>query len=157
MSEWICPICQHEVMADERPQPITWTDSHICRFSRKTTARQLPIVHLGLVEYFWDERLNEYRNINDPHDVVKWDVGRRKRMEDVAKEMADWFKGTDDALFQDEDGHIDKSITYTGEELGSMAGDHLSGEVGGFYFYELTAAERIEVKKMAFDEEIYVC
>ena len=32
MKEWICPTCGHEVLADERPSPIKWTDGHRCVF-----------------------------------------------------------------------------------------------------------------------------
>ena len=32
MAEWICPSCQHEVLAKGRPDPIHWTDGHVCRF-----------------------------------------------------------------------------------------------------------------------------
>ena len=29
---WICSKCGHEVLAPERPQPIHWTDGHVCGF-----------------------------------------------------------------------------------------------------------------------------
>jgi hypothetical protein len=29
---WICRKCGHEVLANERPQSIKWTDGHICIF-----------------------------------------------------------------------------------------------------------------------------
>jgi hypothetical protein len=29
---WICPKCEHFVMAQERPVPISWDDGHTCRF-----------------------------------------------------------------------------------------------------------------------------
>ena len=32
MEDWICGKCGHEVMAAEKPQPIKWTDGHICYF-----------------------------------------------------------------------------------------------------------------------------
>ncbi len=154
MSEWICPKCQHEVVADERPQPIKWTDGHRCTFRKFEPAQALPIVKLGSVEYFHDERLKEYRNVNDPHDVVKIDNTRRGKMIDVAKEMVDWFRSTDVELFMDEYGDDCPSMTYTGEELASLAGDYLSSE--GMKFYgSLTTAERKEVQELAFDEDIY--
>jgi len=31
-SLWVCPKCGHEVIARERPQPIKWTDGHVCYF-----------------------------------------------------------------------------------------------------------------------------
>ncbi len=29
---WVCGRCGHEVMAVEKPQPIRWTDGHVCYF-----------------------------------------------------------------------------------------------------------------------------
>lgn len=29
--DWLCK-CGHEVVAREKPQPIKWTDGHICTF-----------------------------------------------------------------------------------------------------------------------------
>lgn len=33
MSEWKCGKCGHEVLAAERPEPIRWTDGHVCHFA----------------------------------------------------------------------------------------------------------------------------
>jgi hypothetical protein len=30
--DWECSKCGHEVMAVDRPEPIRWTDGHVCRF-----------------------------------------------------------------------------------------------------------------------------
>jgi hypothetical protein len=35
MKLWVCGHCGHEVLASERPQPIHWTDGHICYFYEK--------------------------------------------------------------------------------------------------------------------------
>lgn len=32
MKNWICMSCGHEVLSDEKPQPIHWTDGHVCYF-----------------------------------------------------------------------------------------------------------------------------
>jgi len=32
MKEWECVKCGHVVLADERPEPIRWTDGHVCYF-----------------------------------------------------------------------------------------------------------------------------
>lgn len=32
MKLWICSKCGHEVYAKEKPQPIKWTDGHVCYF-----------------------------------------------------------------------------------------------------------------------------
>ena len=32
MKSYICKYCGHEVIAEEKPQPMRWTDGHICRF-----------------------------------------------------------------------------------------------------------------------------
>lgn len=32
MREWACSDCGHLVIASDRPQPIRWTDGHICHF-----------------------------------------------------------------------------------------------------------------------------
>lgn len=29
---WVCPKCGHEVYAQARPEPIRWTDGHVCHF-----------------------------------------------------------------------------------------------------------------------------
>lgn len=29
---WHCPKCGHEVVTVERPEPIRWTDGHVCYF-----------------------------------------------------------------------------------------------------------------------------
>lgn len=29
---WVCRKCGHEVHAKDRPQPIRWTDGHVCYF-----------------------------------------------------------------------------------------------------------------------------
>jgi hypothetical protein len=31
-SYWFCPDCWHDVLAIERPEPIHWTNGHVCRF-----------------------------------------------------------------------------------------------------------------------------
>lgn len=30
---YICIKCRHEVLAMEKPQPIKWTDGHVCYFT----------------------------------------------------------------------------------------------------------------------------
>jgi ribosomal protein L24E len=32
---WICPKCEHEVLANDRPTSIKWTDGHVCHFVEK--------------------------------------------------------------------------------------------------------------------------
>ena len=32
---WECRKCGHEVVAEQKPQPIRWTDGHVCYFSEK--------------------------------------------------------------------------------------------------------------------------
>jgi hypothetical protein len=32
MRDWECPKCGHEVLAYEKPQPIKWSDGHVCYF-----------------------------------------------------------------------------------------------------------------------------
>jgi len=34
MKDWFCedPECRHEVVAENRPSDIRWTDGHVCRF-----------------------------------------------------------------------------------------------------------------------------
>lgn len=32
MKNWICGRCGQEVFSKERPDPIRWTDGHVCRF-----------------------------------------------------------------------------------------------------------------------------
>jgi len=32
MNLWICKKCGHEVLSETRPNPIKWTDGHICYF-----------------------------------------------------------------------------------------------------------------------------
>ncbi len=34
MKEWICK-CGHIVLAVERPEPIRWSDGHVCKFVEK--------------------------------------------------------------------------------------------------------------------------
>ncbi|MHA2217190.1 MAG: hypothetical protein ACXADW_13565 [Candidatus Hodarchaeales archaeon] len=41
MKEWYCPKCGHEVLASEKPQPIHWTDGHVCYF--KIDERYTPL------------------------------------------------------------------------------------------------------------------
>ena len=33
MKDWICRKCGHEVVANEKPRPIKWTDGHVCYFT----------------------------------------------------------------------------------------------------------------------------
>ena len=35
MKDWICKYCGHEVIAKEKPQPMRWTDGHICHFIKE--------------------------------------------------------------------------------------------------------------------------
>jgi len=30
MRDWVCRFCGHEVVVSEKPQPINWTDGHVC-------------------------------------------------------------------------------------------------------------------------------
>jgi hypothetical protein len=39
MKEWYCPKCGHEVIASEKPQPIRWTDGHVCYFIEREEVR----------------------------------------------------------------------------------------------------------------------
>jgi hypothetical protein len=32
---WICKDCEHIVVAEDKPQPINWTDGHTCHFIKK--------------------------------------------------------------------------------------------------------------------------
>jgi hypothetical protein len=33
MKDWYCGECGQEVLAKEKPQPIKWTDGHVCSFT----------------------------------------------------------------------------------------------------------------------------
>ncbi len=32
MKAWICRECEHEVYSNTKPDPIKWTDGHVCCF-----------------------------------------------------------------------------------------------------------------------------
>ena len=32
---WICSICKHEVLSTEKPDPIKWSDGHVCNFEEE--------------------------------------------------------------------------------------------------------------------------
>ena len=34
---WTCPKCGHLVLDQEQPQPIKWTDGHVCHFRLEET------------------------------------------------------------------------------------------------------------------------
>ena len=33
--EWICAKCGQEVTAKDRPEPMKWSDGHVCHFTEK--------------------------------------------------------------------------------------------------------------------------
>jgi len=32
MKSYVCAYCNHEVISNRKPEPIKWTDGHVCRF-----------------------------------------------------------------------------------------------------------------------------
>jgi len=38
MSEWTCGVCGHLVVAKGKPEPIHWTDGHVCGFWKAAPA-----------------------------------------------------------------------------------------------------------------------
>lgn len=75
-----------------------------------TTPRQLPIVKVGNKEFFKDNRLKEYRNINNPHERYTFE-----EMEKVEE-----FIGTEADRFTEVIGYVStwyKMKRYNGQSI----------------------------------------
>ena len=48
-----------------------FTKTTMCQNCEKRTPRQLPIVRIRGKLYFQDDRLRQYRNINDPYEWIE--------------------------------------------------------------------------------------
>jgi hypothetical protein len=68
-------------------------DKAMSKEKKNSGVRQLPIIQIGRKSYFVDQRLNEIRNIKNPHDkkdispelIVLWLKNKTKKLDSKAE------------------------------------------------------------------------